>query len=160
MIFYIFWYMNIRKYCVFFSECLSYSQWVLFCPKFNLIFNHVQNWNCDPLLCFGFCVFLVFCPLTRIPAWALLWQPFHLFSSVEFSLARFRQNQCLHFVVFRWFLRRSVRECFYLKPPSLNWKFSFEIVKTGGIYDNVLQHADAGFDNNVKSSIMTAFLPS
>ena len=97
-LFYIFWYMNIRKYCVFFSECLSYSQWVLFGPKFNLIFNHVQNWNCDPLLRFGFCVFLVFCPLTRIPAWALLWQPFHLFSSVDFSLACFHQNQCLHFL--------------------------------------------------------------
>ena len=112
-LFYFFWHMNIRNYRVFFIECLSYSQWVLFCPKFNLIFNHVQSSNCDPLLRLGSCVFLVLCPLTRIPAWALLWQPFHLFGGVEFALACFCQNQCLHFlfaillVVFRWFLRGS-----------------------------------------------------
>ena len=57
-------------------------------------------------------------------------------------------------------ISERVRGCFYLKPPSLNWKLSFEIVKRSGIYDSILQHADASFDNNVKSSIMAKFLPS
>lgn len=79
---------------VFFIECLSYSQWVLFLPPNSILFStSVQNWNCDPSSALALYA-LVLCPLIHIPALSPAW----CFPSVQkgsLLLPCFRQHQCL-----------------------------------------------------------------
>ena len=133
-----------------------------FWPKFNLIFNHVQSLNCDPLF-FDFCIFLFLCPFTHIPTWGLLLAAFRsiwwygVFSCLvlpKMNFAFLLSHSPCGFQV----IPKKVRGYSDLKPPSLNWKFNFGIIKIGGFYDNILQCVDASFDNNFKGSIVTNIL--